>query len=80
MTKRKTAWLDSRAAAQALAVEPRFLNDRRKAGDFKAGVHYRIKNPRARKHRYQYHVSAIESLWSTASGRSKPAIAPEREG
>ncbi len=49
-------WLDTDRAAEALGITPRQLRQLRKNGIFKAGKHYRKKNPTAARPAYIWHV------------------------
>lgn len=63
MTKR-SQWVSTSAAAAAVGVSPQFLL-RNRSKLFRAGKHYRNKNPKAYRPTYQWHVKNIEQLLST---------------
>jgi len=52
----KKDWLDTDRAAVKLGITPRQLRELRKQGFFKAGKHYRKKNPLAARPAYIWHV------------------------
>lgn len=63
--------MDAKDAAKVLGKSTRYLRDRRRAGDFERGHHYRVTNPNAARLSYQYHVPRVERLWN-----SDPALLP----
>lgn len=53
-------WVDTDVAVETLGITARQLRTIRP--QLKAGYHYRVKNPKARKPRYLWHVTRIESV------------------
>ncbi len=53
-------WSETAAAADEMGITPRQLRRLRK--QLKAGTHYRVKNPRAARPEYLWHVKRIEPL------------------
>lgn len=53
-------WVDTEVAVESLGISARQLRTIRT--QLKAGFHYRVKNPKARKPRYLWHVSRIEPV------------------
>jgi hypothetical protein len=66
---RKSAWVSTSKAAEALGLSVDYLLTLRKSPDVKPGVHVRNKSRReAARPTYQWHVKKMEALmakWST---------------
>lgn len=61
---RKSSWHETASACEQLGLSPKQLQVLRKEGLLKPGLHYRVKNPKARDNgrRYLWHVELIEGL------------------
>jgi predicted ArsR family transcriptional regulator len=58
---RKSPWVPTSEAAEALGVSAKFLRARRDQL-FKKGVHYRVINPEAWRPEYRWHLPKLERL------------------
>lgn len=56
------SWLETQDACEVLGLKPKQLRQLRTDGLFKAGKHYRVKNPRVARSHYLWNVDAIASL------------------
>ena len=61
MMTRKSPWVTTSKAAEALGVSAKFLRTQRDQL-FKKGTHYRVVNPAAWRPEYRWHLKKLESL------------------
>lgn len=61
MMARKSPWVTTSKAAEALGVSAKFLRAQRDQL-FKKGTHYRVVNPAAWRPEYRWHLKQLESL------------------
>lgn len=63
-TKPSGDWKSTREACEALNISDDTLLALRKAGNFRKGYHWRVKNPTAARLTYLWHVPRLEQFQS----------------